>query len=241
MSSRLNHPVVTALVTAVCTFFFLMLTLNQRNPGAFPHAGEQFTDATQTPANLIVLTDSAGYDGQYYYRLALKPFTHTRTDFGIQIDNPRYRQQRILYPLLAWIVSFGSPSLATYALILVNFLALIWLGYSAGQFANLAGRQALWGLAFSLYPGFLLTQSRDLAEIVEAAFVLAGIVALHQKRHTVAAAALSLAILAKETALLTAVSIITQRKYWKIAILPLAVYGLWQLFMNWWWGTLLGS
>lgn len=239
MSSRLNHPGVTAWLTAVSYFIFLVLMLNQRDPGTFPHAGDSFADASKTPADLIILTNSSGYDGQFYYRLALKPFTHTRTDFGIQIDSPRYRQQRILYPLLAWIVSFGSPALVTNALILVNFLALIWLGYSAGQYANLAGRHALWGLAFSLYPGFLLTLSRDLAEIVEAAFVLAGVVALLQKRDTIASTALSLAILAKETALLTAVSLIAQRKYWKAAIIPLAVYGLWQLFMNWWWGHLL--
>ena len=236
MSSRLNHPGVTAVVTAVCIFIFLVLRLNQRDPGTFPQAGEVFTNTTITPGNIIAVTEFTGYDGQFYYRLALDPFTREQTDFGIQIDSPRYRHQRILYPLLAWIGSFGSPPLVADALILVNFLALIWLGYSAGQFAKLAGRHALWGLTFSLYPGFLLTHSRDLAEIVEAAFVLAGILALQQKRHTIASAVLSLAILAKETALLTAVSFITQRKIWKVAILPLAVYGLWQLFMNWWWG-----
>ncbi len=215
--------------------------LNQRDPGTFPQAGEVFTDTSIAPGNIIAVTKFTGYDGQFYYRLALDPFTRERTDFGIQIDSPRYRHQRILYPFLAWIASFGSPAFVTYALILVNFLALIWIGYSGGQYANLASRHALWGLVFSLYPGFLLTLSRDLAEIVEAAFILAGVVGLLQNKNKTASVALSLAILAKETALLTAVSLITQRKYWKAAILPLAVYGLWQLFMNWWWRYGLGS
>lgn len=241
MSNRLNRPEVTAWVTAVCYFIFLLFMFNQHDPGTFPQAGEVFTDKTIVPGNIIIVTEFTGYDGQFYYRLALDPFTQKQTDFGIRIDTPRYRHQRILYPLLAWFFSFGSPAFVTYALILVNFLAVVWIGYSAGQYANLANRHALWGMAFSLYPGFLLTLSRDLAEIVEAAFVLAGVVALQQKRHSIASAMLSLAILAKETALLTAVSFITQRKYWKIVILPLAVYGIWQLFMNWWWGDVLVS
>ena len=241
MFSRFNHPAITALVTAVCYFIFLLLTLNQRDPGTFPQAGEVFTDTTITPGNIITVTEFTGYDGQFYYRLALDPFTRELTDFGIQIDSPRYRHQRILYPLLAWVFSFGSPSLVTYALISINFLALIFAGYTAGQYATLANRHAIWGLAISLYPGFLLTISRDLAEIVEASLVLAGLIGLERKRTTIASTLLSLAILAKETALLTAVGLIAQRKYWRVIILPLTVFAGWQLFLNWWWSYSLHS
>jgi hypothetical protein len=183
-----------------------------------------------------VLTDSFGYDGQYYYRIALNPLTHEQTDFGIQIDNPRYRHQRILYPLLAWIVSFGSPSLIIYSLILVNFLALLIIGYSAGCYAKLAGQHAILGLAFSFFPGFLYTLSRDLVEITEATFILLGLVTLAQNRTFITSSLFSIAILAKETALLTAVSLISEKKYRVVTILPLAIYGAWQLFLNWWWG-----
>lgn len=224
------------MVTAVCAFIFLLLTLNQRHPGAFPHAGSLFVNAGQAPADLLILTESAGYDGQFYYRLALDPLTRKQTDFGIEIDNPRYRQQRILYPLLAWLFSFGSPPLVANALILVNFLALVTIGYVAGLFAKNSHRHALWGLAFSLYPGFLLSLSRDLAEITEAALVLAGLVFVAQKRNSLAAALLSLAILAKETALLTAVSLLAQRKYWRLTLLPVVTFAGWQLILNEWWG-----
>lgn len=241
MFSRLNHPVVTALITAVFYFIFLVFTLNQRDPGTFPHAGDFFTDVNEAPTNLIVLTDSFGYDGQFYYRIALNPLTREKTEFGIEIDSPRYRHQRILYPALAWVFSFGNPLMVTNSLILINYLALIAIGYTAGQYAKMSGRHAIWGLAFSLYPGFLLTLSRDLAEITEATLILAGMVALERNQTTIASAWFSLAIFAKETALITAVSLISQKKNWSVAILPLLVYGAWQLFLNRWWGYLLGK
>lgn len=236
MFSRLNHPGVTAWITAVSYFIFLMLMLNQHDPGTFPQAGDYFADANETPANLVILTDSFGYDGQYYYRLALNPFTREKSEFGIEIGSPRYRFQRILYPLLVWLFSFGNPQLVIYSLILVNFIALIIIGYAAGYYAKLVGRHALLGLAFSFFPGFLYTLSRDLVEITEACLILWGLVTLGQKRTFIASGLFSLALLAKETALLTAVSLISQKKYRVAAIFPLAVYGIWQLFLNWWWG-----
>ena len=210
--------------------------LDQRDPGTFPQAGDYFVDATETPANLVVLPDSFGYDGQYYYRLALNPFTREKTEFGIEIGSPRYRHQRLLYPLLAWLFSFGHPQLAIHSLILVNFIALVIIGHKAGCYAKLIGRHALFGLAFRFFPGFLYTLSRALVEITEACLILWGLVALAQKRTFIASGSFSLAILAKETALLTAVSLTSQKKYRVVALLPLAVYGAWQLFLNWWWG-----
>ena len=235
MFSRFNHPCLPALVTAVFYFTFLLLLLSQQEAGLLPQAGDFFADSSQVPDNLIVLSDSVGYDGQYYFRLALDPFTREKIAFGLELGNPRYRHQRILYPLLAWLFAFGSQSLIIYSLIWVNFLALILIGYVGGKLAQSAGRSAILGVAFSLFPGFLYTLSRDLVEITEAAFVLLGLLTLQQQRKSIASSLLALAVLAKETALLTAVSLITEKKYRVIAILPLAVYGSWQLFLNWWW------
>ncbi|MEL6123956.1 MAG: hypothetical protein AAFR14_09550, partial [Bacteroidota bacterium] len=52
-------------------------------------------DQNVTPRN-------AGYDGQFFYRYALDPFTVDRVyqqgigDYGILIDNPSYRRSRVL-------------------------------------------------------------------------------------------------------------------------------------------------
>jgi len=240
-TSAIDAPAVTGSLAAFFYFIFLLFNLNLHDPGTFPQAADTYADPALVPPNLHVIPNSTGYDGQFYYRYALEPFTRDKEGFGIDVGSPRYRQQRIMYPLLGWALSFGEPLLAVYSLIWVNFLGLVIMGYLGGLYAQQAARHAFWGLAFALYPGFLYTLSRDLVEIAEAVFLLAGLVLLERNRTAVSSTFLSLAILAKETALLSAVALLSERKKWAVAILPIAVYGGWQLFMNWWWGYLLDS
>src|SRR5437870_36042 len=103
---RLDAPRVILVVVALLYGSFISLRLAEQHadPSAFVTAGDRFCDPQQVPFNLRVLPTSDGYDGQFYYRLALDPFTRTRTAFGIQLDLPAYRQQRIIYPLLVWVL-----------------------------------------------------------------------------------------------------------------------------------------
>src|ERR1700760_1526018 len=48
-----------------------------------------------------------GYDGQFYYRMALAPAGFQRTMYGISVDSS-YRFVRIGYPALAWLASAGA-------------------------------------------------------------------------------------------------------------------------------------
>src|SRR5206468_13025460 len=121
---------------------------------------------------LTVLSKSSGFDGQFYYRLALNPFTSQATEFGITIDVPPLRHQRILYPLLTWILSLGRPSLVPMVLVLINFIALCVMGWIGGAFSQSLKQHALWGVFLPLYPGFLLVLSRDLVEILEVSLLL---------------------------------------------------------------------
>jgi hypothetical protein len=52
-----------------------------------------------------------GYDGQFFYRLALEPFSTAERVDGIAFDAPAYRQQRIGYPLLAFLTTALTPAL----------------------------------------------------------------------------------------------------------------------------------
>src|SRR3954447_9864368 len=65
----------------------------------FVSAGDQYCDPTATPEALFVAKNSSGYDGQFYYRLSLAPFSHRAIERGIRFDSPPYRSQRIIYPL----------------------------------------------------------------------------------------------------------------------------------------------
>ena len=57
---------------------------------------------------LTVYEGSSGYDGAFVYRLALDPFTEQPVAHGITLDNPSYRQQRIVLPLVAWLADAAS-------------------------------------------------------------------------------------------------------------------------------------
>jgi hypothetical protein len=192
------------------------------------------------------LPDSDGYDGQFYYRLALDPFTGEQTAYGVRIDTPAYRQQRILYPLLTALLSLGRPSLAPLALIGVNYLALCGIAFLGGYVARQYNAHALWGVAFALFPGFLLSLSRDTVEIVQGFFLLAFLLAMIRERPYLAGVWLSLAVLAKETALVAAAGLLVAlaltrswralRDNWFPIVAPVAAYALWQAWLAGNWG-----
>jgi hypothetical protein len=218
------------------------------DPSAFVTAGDQFANPQQVPASLHVLEKSSGYDGQFYYRLALDPFTAKRTDFGITLDAPENRQSRIVYPLLSWLLSLGRAELVPAVMLLVNYLAVCLIAWLGGIYAQSIERHAGWGLGLAFYAGFLLTLTRDLTEIVASAFLLASLLLLRRNRAGAAALILTLGVLTKETLLLAVLAallawLIQKRKHqetnltWYYAVVPLLVYTLWQLVLFFHWGS----
>ena len=177
------------------------------DPSRFVVAGDTFVDRVTAPPALAILPASNGYDGQFFYRLALDPFTSQQTAFGIALDLPARRQQRILYPLAAWCISGGDPVRVAWALIGLNVAGMGILGWLGALWARECGRHALYGLAFPAYPGFVLTLGRDLSEILAACLALAGLLALRRQRGLAAGVWLALAVLARESALLIVLAV----------------------------------
>ena len=243
----LDSPIATLGLVAVAYAVFLgvQLSRNGFDFSVFVTAGDRFVDLAAAPDHLHVTQDSAGYDGQFYYRLALTPFTSERSALGVTLDDPAYRQQRIVYPLLGWALSFGQPGLVPVSLVLVNLAALFAIGILGSRYAQQSHLPAVWGLVFALYPGFLLVLSRDTVEIVEICFLLGAVVCLRQNRYWVATALLVLAVLTKETALVVAVGILLTlpknydrkqiRPFLSLAAAPILAYALWYTWLNHTW------
>jgi hypothetical protein len=202
--------VMLVILVFAVTFSAARLQALGGGPASFVVAGDQFVRVAAAPAGLLV-SHGPGYDGQFFYRLALRPWTHHRTEFGITLDQPAYRQQRIVYPLLSFVLARGAPPATAWALLGWNIAAAAALGWLGAALARRRTRHALWGLAFAAYPGFVLVIARDLAEALAAALLLAGILALDCKRPVVAAATLTLAGLTRESTL----------------VVPLALAALW--------------
>lgn len=247
--NRFDHPGIPLLITAVVYAAFILLRLSyfSFDPSVFITAGDRFINPDFLPHKIIVLEKSAGYDGQFYYRLALDPFTSKAEDFGVKIDGPAYRHQRILYPFLVWLASFGHSAWVPFIMVGVNFCALCFIGWFGGMYSQSMNRHALWGLFFSLYPGFLLSLARDMTEILEICFLFAGLLLIRKGRQLLAAVFFTLAILTKETALLMIAGIffswLLSRKKgrgnaeitWYLFVIPGLSYVCWQgiLFLHW--------
>jgi Glycosyltransferase family 87 len=165
-------------------------------------AGQRFTDPSLTPPSLTI-TSRFGFDGQFYYRLANQPFSTATFVEGVRFDIPALRAQRVFYPVLGWVGSLGGhAALVPWALLFVNLGAVALVGWLSGALAQASGRHAAWGLLIAFYPGFVYSLSFDLTEIVATACMLAGLLFLRRGRYRLAAGALVLAVLTRETAVL---------------------------------------
>lgn len=179
----------------------------------FVVAGEIFTDPEKVPDGLFVRSD-VGYDGNYYYRLALDPLNWDDTAFGITIvgDN-QLRRDRIFYPAVVHVLSLGSEQATPWVMILVNIASLGAIAGLGAVFARSHGRAPIWGLLFLAFPLFLFSLARDLTEPLEVALVMAALLALRRERWLWATAALSCAVLTREPALVIVAALGAERMY----------------------------
>lgn len=209
-----SRQVVLVALALVVGFVLVRLVLATSVAG-FTVAGDRFVDPALTPDRLPVTHESGGYDGQFVYRLALEPWTQQRTDYGITLDNPAYRQQRIATPALAWAVGLLPGVSTVLALLLVNVAALTVAAAFAVRLAVALGRHPLTGLVLAVPAGMPISLGRDLTEPVAWAAVLAGLWYARQQRWPATAAALTVAALARETSLVVVAGLVAAQ-LWRL-------------------------
>jgi hypothetical protein len=211
----------------------------------FIMAGHTYTHRAQLPRGLL-LVPSAGYDGQFYYRLALDPVNWHHTAFGITMDQS-YRYTRIGYPILAWIFSLGQHQLVPVVLVVLNLFGVAAMAMLGAVFARQAGRHALWGLAFAAYFGLVISVGRDTAEPLAEACMLGGLLAYRRgttPMYLLAAALFSYGVITRETILFAPaaiavtrlIAIVRRRAHPGLAdltwVLPAAAFGLVELAVH---------
>jgi hypothetical protein len=167
--------------------------------------GRHFATVSQLPPGVAV-SPTYGYDGQFYYRLALNPANLSHIAYGIRLDQP-YRYMRIGYPWLTWLVSLGQHVLVPVMLVVVNIVAVGALGYLGGVFARQGGRHAPAGLVIPAYFGLLTSLSRDTAEPLAAVCLLGGLLAVRARRPVLAGLLLAYGALSRETVMVAVAAI----------------------------------
>ncbi len=240
--SRLNHPLVPGIIAFLGWLGFALARWQIWAKGhlsLFIMAGHVYTHRAQLPRGLL-LVPSAGYDGQFYYRLALDPANWHATAFGITMDQS-YRYTRLGYPILAWIFSLGQHQLVPVVLVALNLLGVAAMALLGGIFARQAGRHALWGLAFAAYFGLVISVGRDTAEPLAEVCMLGGLLAYRRATtpmYLLATALFAFGAITRETILFAPaaiavtrlISIARRRANPGLAdltwVVPAAVYGL---------------
>jgi hypothetical protein len=238
----LDSPALLALGVVVAATAFVICRLEVFGHGditRFIDVGSVFAKASEIPRGIRIAPGS-GYDGEFYYRLALDPADLHRSAFGITMDHA-YRIQRITYSVLARLAAGGQQGAIPYSLVAVNIAGLGALAWLGALMSRDCGRRPSWGLLIAAYFGFLFSLGRDLTEIWEACFVVAGLLLLRRGRPVLAGVVWAVAVLSRETALvvvagaaLVALAEVVRRRRrlgradltW---VIPLAIYAGWQL------------
>lgn len=199
---RLDSPAVTAAAAALAGTVYViarLLVVAKGDITRFVMAGQDFVNPATAPRGLHVFTGS-GYDGQFYYRLALDPLNLSRTAYGITLD-AGFRVQRIGLSVLSWLAAGGQRSLVPDSEVAVNLAALAVLAWLGALIARDAGRHAAWGLLVAGFWGFVFSIGRDLPEVVASCLLVGGLLAMRRDRPLEAGLLFAGAALTLETTL----------------------------------------
>ena len=222
------------IVLMVCTLYLgVILGLYQCDPTAFAVVGTHFMQGD--PAG------TQGYDGQFAYYIALDPLGASE-----KLDVPAYRYQRILYPVLCRWLALGHPGWVPWAMVAVNLVALV-AGTAIVEALLHQYKVSRWyALVYGLYAGLMMSVRLDLNEPLSYALALVGMWAFERRRTGWSAVLFSLAVLAKETALLAAGAYVVnlflagrRRLAFNFSLVVTAPFLIWQLIL-WRWLSSVG-
>jgi hypothetical protein len=245
--TRSDRPIVPGSIALLAALAFVLARWQLWAKGditRFILVGRHFATPSQLPPGIAV-APTYGYDGQFFYRLALNPVNFSHIAYGIRVDQP-YRYMRIGYPWLTWLVSFGQHVLVPVMLVVINIVAIGAMGYLGGMFARQGGRHALAGLVLPAYFGLLTSLSRDTAEPLAAACLLGGLLAIRARRPVLAGLLLAYGALTRESvmvavaavAIVDVIGVIRRRRSVRpgrddlVWALPTAAFVAWQVVVK---------
>lgn len=189
---------ITLLVSG--SYIGIRLVASQMDPLALAEIGSRY--ANLDPAG------EPGYDGQFSFYIArdLNP-----SEVEPFLDVPAYRYQRILYPLLARIFSFGNTTVLPWTLLGLNWIVhgLATLGVS--WVLHKQGIRPGYALIYGLWVGLISSTGLDLHEPLAYALIVGAWVMKALRKDYLFALMLVIALFAKETTIL----------FWAAALFPL--------------------
>jgi len=137
-----------------------LLARNDGNVSALLNIGDQAASRPFVEETIPnpVLVKGYGHDGQQFYVVA-RSITQPA---GLQtldgnVDRPRYRARRILFPLLAAPFPQGAPTV--WAMLGISLVSVGAAAVAAGRLARRLGGPVWLGLAVALSPALLIPRA----------------------------------------------------------------------------------
>lgn len=195
-------------------------------------ATEALLPSSLRDAPIFIHRDAGRYDGAYYAQIATDP-TLRDPEVKQAVDDLGYRARRILLSAIAWVAARGEAVTAVHVYAWMHPLLWLIFAVQAWRLFPLTAPRATWGwLGAVLASGALVSVRLALTDLAALILVAAGVGASERGREQAASRWLGAAALARETALLGAVSFWSSDfRQWRraagwvaLAILPLAAW-----------------
>ena len=193
---------VAAVVLVAYGFWLAAFFGSGHDPRDTIYIGRRFI--TQSQSSQVIRLDPSypnlvetGYDGQFFYYLALDP-----VNARYYMDVSTYRYTRILYPMLARVLALGRPALIPWTLLLINWFAIAGGTLAIAAWLRRRGLSAWFGLVYGFYPGLHIVLQRDLSEALGYGLLAAAVYVFDfgpGRRELLAAGVFALAALTRET------------------------------------------
>lgn len=194
--NRVSALTITILVAGFYVAFTLIaLGLHDWDPLWFVWIGERYADLD--PAG------RTGYDGQFIYYLG-----RDGRDAIPHLDNPAYRLQRILLPVVVRVLSLGAPALVPWAMVAINLVAIVITTHTLARWLEVQNLAPGYAVMYALYVGTVMAYSRGLTEPLAFCLATWGAVLWLRDEPARAVVPLALAALTKEITLLFVIGLL---------------------------------
>ena len=217
-------PVALVAAGVVMLFYLKVLSSHDWNPRAFI--------LERPPGVPVSKRGNVGYDGQYSYMLAINPLGSVNG-----LDQPAYRYQRIVYPMVVKLFSLGQAGWVPWVMVAVNLAATIWGCAALGILIARRGRSPWLALVFILSIGYLLAIRVDLNEPLTFALALSGWLAFEEGSLALSVVLFALSGLSKEVGLVFPAALAVCEFFGRHARKGLALltsfvpYALWYMYL----------
>lgn len=193
------------------------------------------SDQGQSVANI-------GYDGQFYFYMAENPdviLACTHIAYHCPIDANPEREQRILYPMTARLLSLDNSELLHLVLFLIDFGAILITVFLVGVLCAAAGASRWLSVAVGIFSGEVMGLLRDLSEPYAVMWSVLAVYFLRKNRPLWCAVAVAAAVLTREQLVLVlpllGLPLLAEHR-WRQALLftviSLGPFFAWQLILH---------